>query len=260
MKFETYLPCVRLRPYVKHFVISEGDRVQTYKVLPGTSVVIGFQYSGKLSVFRDNLELPLSSAGVTGLMDGFRVFKNSLNTGTVLVVFSETGASQFFSNPLNELFCESLSLEYFFSKSEINYTAEQLSMADTDRHKIEIVERLLIGQMKNYPADLLVSKALEYIHHSKGTIRISDLAKILHTSQSPLEKRFRRVVGASPKKFTFIVRVKNIRSAIEQNDGRFMLFDAGYYDQSHFIKEFKAFTSLTPEQYLKDIKKSGNNK
>jgi len=33
-----------------------------------------------------------------------------------------------------------------------------------------------------------------------------------------------------------------------------------YYDQAHFIKEFKTFTSVTPEQYLKEIKQPGNKK
>ncbi len=95
---------------------------------------------------------------------------------------------------------------------------------------------------------------MRYIYQSKGTIRISELADKLHTSQSPLEKRFRSIVGATPKKFASIVRVKNVLSAIEELSNDEIPFIAGYYDQAHFIKDFKAFTALTPEQYLKEIK------
>jgi AraC-like DNA-binding protein len=260
MKFEIYQPSAQLRPFVKHFVISESDDAQTYKVLPGTSLVMGFQYSGKLAYLDADRETPLSAAGVTGLMDAFRVFKNTAHTGTVLVVFRETGAPHFFRNPVNELFRQSLSLEYFFLADELNAVSEQLSMAETDRQKIEIIEKLLIRHLQDSPADLMVNKALQYIYQSKGTIRIADLANKLNTSQSPLEKRFRRVVGASPKKFASIVRVKSVLSALAESKDKFVLYDAGYYDQAHLIKDFKTFTSLTPEQYLKEIKQAENTK
>jgi methylphosphotriester-DNA--protein-cysteine methyltransferase len=73
----------------------------------------------------------------------------------------------------------------------------------------------------------------------------------LHISQSALEKRFRQAVGASPKKFASIVRLKSV---IKQYDGANSLtalgYEAGFYDQAHFIKEFKAFTGDTPEKFF----------
>jgi hypothetical protein len=48
MRFDTYLPCDALKPYVKTFVISENSDESTYKVLPDTGLVIGFQYKGRL--------------------------------------------------------------------------------------------------------------------------------------------------------------------------------------------------------------------
>jgi len=260
MKFEIHTPCEQLRLYVKHLVVSESDETRSYKVLPGTSLVMGFQYDGKLAYLDNNIENPLAAAGITGLTDNYRIFKNTANTGTILVIFHETGASHFFANPLNELFGQSLSLEHFFSRVELSDISEQLSMAGNDFERIRIIEQLLINDLHQRSEDLLVKKALLYIHHSKGTIRISELAKKLHTSQSPLEKRFRRIVGSSPKKFASIVRVKNVLSALDQNAEDFTVFEAGYYDQAHFIKEFKTFTSVTPEQYIKEIKQSGNKK
>ena len=259
MKFEIHTPCEQLRPYVKHLIVSESDESQSYRVLPGTSLVMGFQYTGRLAYLDNNLENPLATAGITGLTDSYRVFKNTANTGSILLVFHETGAAHFFANPLNELFRQSLSLEHLFGREELSFVSEQLSIAQNGRERIRVIEQLLISHLNGANEDLLVNKALQYIYHSKGTIRISELAKKLHTSQSPLEKRFRRIVGSSPKKFASIVRVKNVMSALDQGKDEFILFDAGYYDQAHFIKEFKTFTSFTPEQYLKDIKQPGDN-
>ena len=76
MKFNTYIPCDSLQPYVRILVISESDMAGSYKVLPGTEVVIGFQYKGKLSYTENNQETPLSSSGLTGLNDSYRIFSN----------------------------------------------------------------------------------------------------------------------------------------------------------------------------------------
>jgi methylphosphotriester-DNA--protein-cysteine methyltransferase len=109
--------------------------------------------------------------------------------------------------------------------------------------------------MTNTEPDKLVLAALALIHRSKGNIRIKELTEQLFISQSPLEKRFRQVVGASPKKFASIVRLKNI---IQQYDTVNSLTELGYengfYDQAHFIKEFKAFTGDTPEKFFSDKK------
>src|ERR1700679_350495 len=147
MKFEIHQPCDQLSPYVKHIVISENDEAQTYKVLPGISLVMGFQYSGHLSYQNNTTDIPLSTAGITGLMDTYRIFENTANTGTVLVIFHEAGAAQFFTNPVIELFRESLSLEHLFSASILDETRERLSTANNDRERIAVVEALLLAHL-----------------------------------------------------------------------------------------------------------------
>lgn len=251
MKFEAYRPCDQLKPYIKEFIISESDDERTYKVLPDTALVMGFQYSGGLNYLTDKGDVQLTSSGVTGLLDQYRLFKNAPQTGSVLVVFKETGAAAFIQAPVNELFGESLSLRYFFSRQAIADTEEKLAGMLTDRQRIAIIEQLLINHLR--PADdLLIEHAVRQIHQSKGTIRIADLARNLNTSQSPLEKRFRKVVGASPKKFASIVRIKNVRSLLSVYNYKLAMYLADYYDQAHFIKDFKTFTGETPEQYLKN--------
>ena len=256
MKFDAYQPCDLLKPYVKEFIISENDDAQTYKVLPDTALVMGFQYSGKLNYLSDGRDVKLAPSGVTGLLDQYRLFRNTVQTGSVLVVFKETGAAAFIKSPVNELFGESLSLQHFFSRQVIADTEEKLAEAGTDLQRINIVRQLLINHLR--PADdLLVSHAVQQIHNRWGTIRITELARSLNTSQSPLEKRFRKIVGASPKKFASIVRIKNVRSLLSQYNYKQAMYLADYYDQAHFIKDFKTFTGETPEQYLKN---SGSEK
>ncbi len=251
MGLTTFIPGDILKPYVRLLAVSEATEETEYKVLPGTSLVMGFQYHGRLVTIENTTIKPLDTAGITGIQDKFRVFRNSKNIGTVLIFFNETGAAYFFREPVNELFGESVSLENFVSKSLLNEIEEQLSEAQTHQQRIDIIEQFLIARLQPIQADMLVQSAIQQIQLAKGNIRISELAKQLYTSKSPLEKRFRKIVGASPKKFASIVRFNALLKeyTLEKTLTELGL-EAGYFDQAHFIHDFKVFTGETPEVYF----------
>ncbi len=146
---------------------------------------------------------------------------------------------------------ESISLENFMLHSELLSFEDQLCEAKTNVKRIDVVEKFLIGRMASAEPDKLILAALALIHKSKGNIRITELTEQLHISQSPLEKRFRQAVGTSPKKFASIVRLKNILQQYTPTSSLTELGnEAGFYDQAHFIKEFKNFTGDTPEKFF----------
>lgn len=251
MKLETYVPCEALKPFVQSLIIQEVDEESTYNVLPGTGLVIGFQYKGRLSRIDGTGEKPLSLSGISGLADTNHVFRNSADIGTVLVIFRASGAAPFFLLPLHELFRESVSLDNFMLRSELLCLEEKLCEAKAGRTRITAVEKFLLARMATAPADPLVTGALALLHQTCGTIRIAELAKRLHTSQSPLEKKFRAAVGTSPKKFANIIRMKHlIKSYRAANSLTELGYAAGFYDQAYFIKEFKTFTGETPENFF----------
>jgi AraC-like DNA-binding protein len=253
MKFDSYIPGDILKPYIRALFISELQEADSYKVLPGTEIVMGFQYSGRLSYRANGEEKYLSTAGLTGLNDRFRLFSNSAGTGTVLVFFKEGALPTFFPHPVHELFGESVSLENFMLRSELLILEEKLQEASGDKARISVIEKYLISRMHTAPPDLLVLSALSLIYKSKGNIRIHQLVKSLHSSQSPVEKRFRQVIGTTPKKFAALVRFKNIVGNFKSSDSLTGLgYEAGFYDQAHFIKEFRRFTGESPENFFRE--------
>ena len=221
-----------------------------YKVFPSSGLVIGFQYKGQLAAITENTENRLSSAGITGIADGFKIFKNTVDTGTILVYFTELGFTHFASHPANELFNLSLSLDNIFDKKSIMEVEEKITTADTDNQRIKVVEQFLIAQLKDIETDKLIVEAVKLIYQTNGTIRIKELNQKLFISQSPFEKRFRKVVGTTAKKFASIVRfnavldnLNNAKSLIE------ICYENNFFDQAHFIKDFKQFTGDTPENF-----------
>jgi AraC-like DNA-binding protein len=250
MRFDKYIPTEKLRPYIKYFVVSESSAENSYKVFPTSGLVIGFQYRGQLAAVQDNAEIKLSLAGITGIADGYKQFKNSANIGTVLIYFTEIGFAHFASHPAHELFNLSLSLEDIFDKSSVTMVTEKLGVATTDLQRIKIVEQFLGGQLKDIQTDKVVVEAIKLIYQSRGTIRIRELNDKLAISQSPFEKRFRKVVGTTPKKFASIVRFNNVLDNFKEAKSLIEIcHENGFFDQAHFSKEFRQFTGDSPERF-----------
>lgn len=250
MKFDKHFPIERLKPYIKYFVVSENELESEYKVFPSSGLVIGFQYRGQLAMVKNNTESKLKSAGITGISDNYKIFKNSADIGTVLVYFTEVGFSHFASHPANELFNLSLSLDDIFDKSTVNEVEEKLVTASTDKQRIKIVEQFMLSQLKDIETDKLIVEAVRLMYQSKGTMRIKELNEKLFISQSPFEKRFRKVVGTTAKKFASIVRFNSVLNNMNETKTLTEIcYENNFFDQAHFIKNFKQFTGDTPENF-----------
>jgi AraC-like DNA-binding protein len=250
MKFDKHFPTDQLKPYIKYFVVSENELENEYKVFPSSGLVIGFQYKGQLATIKENTESRLTSAGITGITDGYKIFKNSADIGTILVYFTEIGFTHFASHPANELFNLSLSLDDVFDRKSVAEVEEKLTITTTDKQRIKVVEQFLISQLKDIQTDKLIVEAVKLIYQSNGTIRIKELNEKLFISQSPFEKRFRKVVGTTAKKFASIVRFNSVLDNLSNTKSLTEIcYENNFFDQAHFIKDFKQFTGDTPENF-----------
>lgn len=127
---------------------------------------------------------------------------------------------------------------------------EKLAIVSTDKQRIKIVEQFLISELKDIQPDKLIVAAVKLIYQSRGTIRIKELNEKLFISQSPFEKRFRKVVGTTPKKFASIVRFNTVLDKLNETKPLIEICcENNFFDQAHFIKDFKRFTGDTPEQF-----------
>ena len=127
----------------------------------------------------------------------------------------------------------------------------QLLSTDRDETRIQAVWSFLEGKFEQgLPRDELVELSLDLIHRGIGTVTVRGLLAVLPLSERQFQKRFRRVVGCPPQRY---IRVKRINEALRllKTGGYQTLSDVAhalnFYDQSHFIREIKAFSWLTPK-------------
>ncbi|NOK61225.1 MAG: hypothetical protein GFH27_549307n207 [Chloroflexi bacterium AL-W] len=130
----------------------------------------------------------------------------------------------------------------------------QIHEASNDAGKIQIIEQFLLQHLLTFAEhhrDMQFGTQLVLQTH--GNIRIKDLAATLNMSYRQLERSFQHFVGLSPKSFARVVRFKKMMQTIKRNqliNHDHLYLDFGYYDQNHFIKEFKHFMGGTPSDYF----------
>ncbi|MFF2480311.1 helix-turn-helix domain-containing protein [Paenibacillus sp. NPDC058071] len=103
---------------------------------------------------------------------------------------------------------------------------------------------------------LLVKYLTEKIITIQGALNVKELAEDTGYSNRYLLKSFEKFVGVSPKLLSRIVRFQNVIHSLEHKHYEQTLdriFEMGYFDQNHFIKEFKEFSFITPKKYIQQI-------
>lgn len=247
-----FLPSPALQPYIKNFLVIECEQGMVNRILPDTSIVMAFRLRGQVSYSDNGATHHIAPSVISGIRDSSRLVDYAKDTSNLLVIFKEGGAAAFFKEPMHELGSISVSLDHLVQRGKVCAIEEELAAADNNNQRILIVERFLLSELKKTRSDALVSEAIQKIKLSKGDIKVKELLAGLPISRDPFEKRFRKITGTSPKHFAAIIRLKNLienyTDAISFTEAA---YSAGYYDQAHFIKDFRAFTGQTPHDFFK---------
>lgn len=247
MRMARYAPRRELAPYVRHFTVVEAPFASESQPLPALGLLMGIRYGGIAR--EEGSRLP--DAALTGFRTRARQLHTSAGGGIIITTFLEAGAAQLFEGPMHELFSHTTSLADFIGAGRIAETAERISEAQDDRGKVAAVEALLLPRLAPEPVDPLIAHAVESLRSSGGMLRISALAARLDLHQDALEKRFRRVVGGTPKQLASMLR---LHRALElQSRGASLTeaaLGAGYSDQPHFIRSFRAVAGEAPTRWL----------
>jgi len=247
-------PSARLMPFIERFIVVESGEETTRVLLPEPGLILGVRYRGAASLLDGHRATRLSGSAITGIVGAARRMRTHAHSGIVLAQFRPTGAAPFFATPLHELFGATVPLDQLLPRADVQRLADRIASQPDHAHRVAVLEQYLAARLTEAAPDAIAQAAAAAIVGAHGCLRIADLARRLGISQDPLEKRFRRAVGASPKQLASIVRVKH---AIELGKtGRSwsrVAHDAGYFDQSHFIREFRTITGEAPARFFRAV-------
>lgn len=127
---------------------------------------------------------------------------------------------------------------------------ELLTARSTDE-RVNHLTQFLMNQLNQInKRDELIELALDHIRQNIVSVTVQDLVATFHISERQFQKRFARVIGMAPQQF---IRVRRVNEALHlMYSGQYerlseVAYALNYYDQSHFIRDMKSFSWVSPK-------------
>lgn len=191
--------------------------------------------------------MPVEPAFLTG--PGTLSYVTRIDPGEAVLTihFRPGGALPFFGIPLADLENACANLTDLWG-ADAALLRERLIATPAWPRRIEIVEDFLLARLR--PTPLTLMPVLHVAEH-QPSLRVSEAAELTGLSPKRLIATFRHEIGLTPKAY---LRVRRLQSALRlldagTGDGADVAATLGYFDQPHFVREFRGFTSVTPTQY-----------
>lgn len=247
MEFE---PCDALKPYIRCFWGTKKPYVQMDETTSATGLVIPDTCMDV--IFDINYSKNKINSGFCGISDTTFQTDNSINSqmliSTFAIRFYAWTAYLFSEESMKDVKNMYINAEYYFSnlKREMEYLLFEV----TDiKERIAVAEKYLLAHIYLERENHIVMEAVSAILQNKGNIKIMQLEKEIHTSSRQMERLFKEHIGISPKRFSLLIRYQYLWSNIVNKNNLDILdevYEFGYTDQAHLLKDFKNFHTMTP--------------
>ncbi|MGF1587006.1 MAG: DUF6597 domain-containing transcriptional factor [Bacteroidales bacterium] len=256
--FNLAKPSFLLTPYIKHYWSIENtgkpDDQYVQRIIPSGMIEMIFYIYSRPRIL-DGCKDFSENVILSGHQKDFYDLQCNGNITVFSVVFRPEGLMKFFNIPLNELYNKNIPLKYLTGRFEQNIYSGILDNVSFKK-RVEIIENYLtclLQANKNSFDFKRINHAVNIIRQSHGKISIETIASEVCLSRKQFERKFTEYVGATPKQYLKTIRLQLslfLKSRNRTLSLTELAFDCGYYDQAHFINEFKFQTGLTPKQYF----------
>jgi AraC-like DNA-binding protein len=258
VQYHEYTPHRLLEDTVKCFWIHEGTYPSESKqdITPDGCVELIFNFGSPYRLLTTDPPAALPPAIIVGFQDKTLPI---LLHGTVRVVAARLfawGAMALLQDNVDTLTNEVTALSASWDEL-IESLKSRVVLAQYEQAARALEESLLRQALLRKYDLKLIRTAAKMLHHTKGECRIADLADYCQLSVRQLERGFRRVIGTSPKVFARTVRFEQAQRRLmfdPDADLTQLAFECGYFDQAHFIKDFKTFAGKTPSEHAQQMR------
>ncbi|AGZ45605.1 helix-turn-helix domain-containing protein [Actinoplanes friuliensis] len=176
-------------------------------------------------------------------------------TRSVGVHFKPWGPAPFLPMPAAELCDRPVTVEQVWGRPAVAELRDRLAAADSPHEMLTLLEDELMRRLGDTTGLGLVRGTSRIIAATSGAAAIEDLRFSAGVSSTHLARRYKELIGVTPKRlaraYRFTATVFSINPA-EPVDWAGLASSAGYFDQAHFGHEFRAFTGLTPTRYVEE--------
>lgn len=260
MDYQTFKPHTDLETIVKCYWTLEvpaQDDAQRQLILPDGCIEMCFILAEDIKryISGDDFILQPRQMVLGQITEPFYIEPTG-NVKTFAIRFYPYGFANFLKTPINELANKETPLEVLFGNEIAKQLGLKIIQATSTFERIEIIETFLIDRLNDkVTIDSIVKKTIDALFLSKGSKPINTILKDNLAKRRQLERNFIKQIGISPKQLGKVIRLQaTLQMLLNQKLETLteIAYESEFYDQAHFIKDFKEFTGVTPKEFLTD--------
>jgi len=260
MDYQTYKPGKDLDTFIKCYWTLESKVQETpYKqtIVPDACMEMIFHYGDLYRQYTENGNCIIQpKCFVIGQLTRPLEIEPTGKTGIFSVRFHPNGFLPFATIPIKEMRNEAISLGKLFG-SDGPKLEQQMLMASSTDERVKRIDTFFRNRLtKSETFDRIVESTVETILTANGQLTVDALTKQTNISRRQLERKFSSAIGLSPKQLSKTIRLQaTLKMLLNKKFTSLtaLAYENDYYDQAHFIKDFKELTGFTPKEFY------GNN-
>jgi AraC-like DNA-binding protein len=258
MTYISYIPSPPLNAYIEDLYYLDGPTAYPrQKVLPVASSNLMINLGDAFDVYEPDQVQPFitcTDSWWVGIWNTYHSVDWPPNVQFFGVHFKPGGAYPFLHLPLSEMNGQVVPLDAIWGQ-DAGEIRERLHAASAAPAGFAVLEQLLTARFREAPYSLdIVQYAVMEIAQYHGALSIRALSDQIGFSQNHLSNQFKRFVGIPPKEVARFYRFAHVLRSIDPLqpvDLTRIAHQTEFYDQSHFNRDFVAFTGYSPTEYVK---------
>lgn len=247
-----------LKNYVQYFLFFEKKNHDflTYTTFPNSNLCLAIYKDNKIAYNNQNNLCKVSAGNAfTSRFYGFHRQPFQVNIDSSLnqicIIFQPSALRAFTKESYDELMFSDSVFDDIFSSEKNNL--ERIFELNDFSKRAEELEILLLKKLNNSTSDKM-KEALNLINQN-NMISVDELSKNLKISEATLFRLFKNNLGQNPKSYLKTLRFRNVLNDLSQSNHSLttVAYQNQFYDQAHFIKDFKMFSGFSPKKLADKI-------
>lgn len=259
MNYEIFKPDDELSPFVKcYWTLEGGGEVAPQKqtIVPDGCMEMIFHHA---DLYRQYTEGECSYVQprcfVIGQLTRPLEIEPTGVTGIFSVRFHPEGFLPFATLPIRQMENRAVALERLFGGEGQELEQKVLNAAGT-LERIKLIERFLLRRLTDSETiDRIVKSTVEILLTANGQLSVGELSRQTQINRRQLERKFSEAIGLSPKQLSKTIRLQAaLKMLLSRKYTRLttLAYEGDYYDQAHFIRDFRELTGFTPKEFYGD--------
>ncbi|NJO88559.1 MAG: AraC family transcriptional regulator [Chloroflexia bacterium] len=253
MQFLEYKPDIKLNNLIYSYYFIQNHATTHDNIPPLGHPVIQFHLRNNINTFFSNYDFPINEIMIVGQLSKFAKINNTVQSSMIGINLKPTALFKLLQTNSKVFTDKGTPAAQYFGNG-IYKVLGKLKTNLPDMEKVAILDQFFISLIANKPLsfdkfDALIDRIIE----KQANISMAEINNICPVSERTLQRYFNERIGFSMKTYLRVIRNLHFFKILNQGINKKILdiiFEAGYYDYSHFIKDFKLMTGITPKQYF----------